>query len=30
VLVFWDSVAGRLTRLSPEQRDLLSSYLPQK
>jgi len=30
VLAFWDSVAGRLTRLSPEQRELLSSYLPQK
>ena len=30
VLAFWDSVVGRLTRLSPEQRELLSSYLPQK
>ena len=30
VLAFWDSVVGRLTRLSPEQRELLSSYLLQK
>ncbi len=30
VLAFWDAVAGRLTRLTPEQRELLSSYLPQK
>ncbi len=30
VLAFWDSVAGRLTRLSPEQRELLSSFLPKE
>ena len=30
VLAFWDSIAGRLTRLTPEQRELLSSYLPEK
>ncbi|VTY07488.1 acyl-CoA thioesterase [Rothia mucilaginosa] len=30
VLAFWDSIAGRLTRLSPEQRELLSSFLPKK
>ena len=30
VLAFWDSVAGRLTRLSPEQRELLKSFLPKE
>ena len=30
VLAFWDSVAGRLTRLSPEQRELLKAFLPKE